>query len=43
MNAAIDQAPRHHAEALRIEIPQVNHVNAHATNLARCTAPMRVE
>jgi hypothetical protein len=35
MNAAIDQPPRHDAEALRIEIPKINYIDGHGPNLTR--------
>src|ERR1035437_9407826 len=39
MNAAIDQPPRHDAEALRIEIAEVDDIKGHELNLTRCRAP----
>jgi hypothetical protein len=33
MNAAIDQPPRHDAEALRIEIAEIDDIDGHALNL----------
>jgi hydroxyacylglutathione hydrolase len=35
MNAAIDQPPRHDAEALRIEIAEIDHIDGHAPNVTR--------
>jgi hypothetical protein len=35
MNAAIDQPPRHDAEALRIEIAEVDDVDGHDGNVTR--------
>jgi hypothetical protein len=35
MNAAIDQPPRHDAEALRIEIAEIDHIDGHEPNVTR--------
>jgi hypothetical protein len=43
VNAAIDQPPRHDAEALRIEIAEVDDIDGHATNLTRRRQPRRAE
>jgi hypothetical protein len=43
MNAAIDQPPRHDAEALRIEIAEVDDIDGHGRNVTRRCASMRPE
>jgi hypothetical protein len=43
VNAAIDQPPRHNAEALGIEIPQIDHIYRHGPNLTRCGPGLRAE
>jgi hypothetical protein len=43
MNAAIDQPPRHDAEALRIETAEIDHVQGHALNVTRGRAALRPE
>jgi hypothetical protein len=35
MNAAIDQPPRHDAEALRIEIAEIDDIDGHEANVTR--------
>jgi hypothetical protein len=34
LNAAIDQPPRHDAEALRIEIAEIDDIDCHGRNLS---------
>jgi hypothetical protein len=43
MNAAIDQPPRHDAEALRIEISEINDIDCHKSNLTRSHCQKRGE
>src|ERR1700753_824564 len=43
LDAAIDQPPRHDAEALRIEIAEVDHVDGHVSNLSRQNRTARAE
>jgi hypothetical protein len=43
MNAAIDQPPRHDAEALRIEIAEINDIDGHALNVTRRRTSLRPE
>src|SRR5262249_34793955 len=42
-DAAIDQLPRHGAEALRIEITEIDDVDAHGSNLTRSSCYRRVD
>jgi hypothetical protein len=43
MNAAIDQPPRHDAEALRVEISQIDHIDGHGSSLTRRRPGWRAE
>src|SRR6266436_1747893 len=43
MDAAIDQPPRHDAEALRIEIAEIDDIDGHALNVTRRRASLRPE
>ena len=43
MNAAIDQPPRHDAEALRIEHAEIDDIDGHDPNLTRRQPARRAE
>jgi hypothetical protein len=43
MDAAIDQPPRHDAEALRIEITEIDDIDCHKSNLTRSYSQMGAE
>jgi hypothetical protein len=43
MNAAIDQPPRHDAEALRIEVTEIDDIDCHTFNLTRSPRQKRSE